>query len=334
MNLQYRIDLLVRLGDYILDNNAQWKEAKERASNENPWFIPQFVELAATNIANQFLKKNKLEEWASQYDLADSKENNDKKSVGIVMAGNVPLVGFHDFLCVFLCGHRAVIKPSSKDDVLIRHLCDQIIEWEPNTSQSIIFADRLNGCDAYIATGSNNTSGFFEYYFGKYPHIIRKNRTSVAILDGTETDNELDRLADDVYLYFGRGCRNVSKLHLPAGFDFEKLLMHLKRYDFLADHNKYRNNYEYNLALLILNKRYYMSNASILLVEEKSVFSPISQLNYEYYEDKDALKTSLGKDEQIQCIVGHGNIPFGFGQVPLVSDFADGVDTLAFVNSL
>ncbi|MEI9909839.1 MAG: hypothetical protein WDO71_09315 [Bacteroidota bacterium] len=204
------------------------------------------------------------------------------KTSGIVMAGNIPLVGFHDLLCVFIAGHKAIIKPSSKDDTLIRHLAAKLIEWEIEVSELIQFAEMLKNCEAYIATGSNNSAGYFEYYFKKYPHIIRRNRTSVAILTGHETHDELAKLADDVYCYFGLGCRNVTKIHVPKEYDFIPLLTAFKKYDYLAEHHKYKNNYDYNLAIHLLNKKMYMSNPSLLLIEEASPFSPISQLNYEF----------------------------------------------------
>lgn len=329
MNLQYRIDLLVDLGEYILSADPAWAEAKEKASRENGWFIPDFVDLATNNIARQFLSRPVLEKWVSSYDLPANTPH--PKNVGVVMAGNIPLVGFHDFLSVFISGHRATIKTSSKDETLIKHLVGKLAEWDKTIEQSVSFADMLKGCDAYIATGSNNSAGHFEYYFGKWPHIIRRNRTSVAILTGEETSEELAKLADDVYLYFGLGCRNVTKIYVPAGYDFVPLITAFKKYDFLADHHKYKNNYDYNLALHLLNKKYYMSNPSLLLVEEPSLFSPISQLNYEFYDNPDKLTGSMKDNPDLQCIIGRGFVPFGQSQVPAIADYADGVDTLAFL---
>ncbi len=182
MNLQERINLLHRLGEYIQSDNYDWQKAKEKASRENNWFTPEFVELAVSNIASSFLSKEKLAGWAGHYDIGNI--NQRPKKIGIVMAGNIPLVGFHDLLCVFICGHKSNIKSSHKDQVLIKHLADTLALWNDEISELIIFSEMLKGCDAYIATGSNNSSGYFEYYFNKYPHIIRRNRTSVAILDG------------------------------------------------------------------------------------------------------------------------------------------------------
>ena len=337
MNLQYRIDLLARLGQYILSDNEQWESAKERASRENGWFIPEFVELSVRNIALSFLQKDILEQWAAGYQLQTSSTANPEfrpKTIGLVMAGNIPLVGFHDFLCVFISGHKAVIKPSSKDQVLIKHLIEKLVEWDDEVKNFVEFSEMLKGCDAYIATGSNNSSRYFDYYFGKYPNIIRRNRTSVAVLTGEERNEELEKLADDVYMYFGLGCRNVTKIYVPKGYDFIPLLEAFRKYNYLADHFKYKNNYDYNLALHLLNKKYYMTNGSILLIEESAIFSPISQLNYEFYKDNDDLTAKLPAAHDLQCVVGKSSISFGGAQCPSISEYADGVDTLEFLAGL
>ena len=255
------------------------------------------------------------------------------------MAGNIPLVGFHDLLCIFISGHRQTIKPSSRDQVLIRALVERMAIRDAEISTLIAFADRLNGCEAFIATGSNNSARYFDYYFAKYPHIIRRNRTSVAVLDGGETRQELEALADDVYQYFGLGCRNVTKLYVPENYDFIPLLKAFDKYSYLADHHKYKNNYDYNLAVLILNKRQYMTNGSILLDEHPSLFSPISVLHYQYYRQGTDIKPALATDPDIQCIVGQGQnfasmVPFGKAQQPALDEYADGVDTLRFLRDL
>ncbi|HTD92894.1 MAG TPA: hypothetical protein VK644_03745, partial [Chitinophagaceae bacterium] len=254
MNLQERIDLAVSLGQYMLSADPAWAAAKEKAGQQNSWFIPEFVELAVRNIADSFLQRPALEAWTRSYDLPPVQAH--PKNIGIVMAGNIPLVGFHDLLCVFISGHSALIKLSSKDEVLIRHLAEKLSDWSPAIGDLIRFPERLKGCDAYIATGSNNSAGYFDYYFGRFPHIIRRNRTSVAILDGTETAEELDRLSDDVFLFFGLGCRNVTKIYVPQGYDFIPLLDAFRKYDRLADHHKYKNNYDYNLAIHLLNRQF------------------------------------------------------------------------------
>jgi hypothetical protein len=332
MNLQQRIVLLNRLGEYILQDTDNWQATKQKASLQNSWFTPEFIDLATRNIALAFLQKDKLTAWAQQYNLPA--ENAAPKNVGIIMAGNIPLVGFHDFLCVFITGHRQTIKPSSKDDVLIKHLVQQLYEWDETTRQLVTFSEMLKGCDAYIATGSNNSARYFDYYFSKYPHIIRRNRTSVALLTGDEAPEELDKLADDVYQYFGLGCRNVTKLYVPEHYDFIPLLDAFKKYDYLADLHKYKHNYDYMLAVLILNKQYYMSNQSILLTESKELFSPISQLNYEFYQNTAAVETSLADNADVQCIVGKNHLAFGQAQQPSLTDYADGVDVMKFLLKL
>lgn len=250
------------------------------------------------------------------------------------MAGNIPMVGFHDLLCTFLTGHFAHIKLSSKDKALTTFLVKKMIEWNASASPYFTISEMIKGCDAYIATGSNNSSHYFEYYFGKYPHIIRKNRTSVAILTGDETDDELEKLADDVYLYFGLGCRNVTKIYVPERYNFERLLNRFKKYNDLADHPKYKNNYDYNLAIHLLNKQYFMSNESLLLIENEALFSPIGQLHYQTYKDPVALYASLAGNEAVQCIVSRAHAGFGQAQCPAIVDYADGVDTVEFLLTL
>ena len=325
-----RIDLAAQLGEYILSGAADLQEAKHKASLTNPWFTPEFIDLAAGNIAKNFLDKEKLQNWTSSYKIGSV----DPKKIGIVMAGNIPLVSFHDLLSVFISGHRSIIKASSKDEVLIKHLVEKLTEWSKELNELIVFQEMLKGCDAYIATGSNNSARYFEYYFKKYPHIIRRNRTTVAVLDGNETTTELEKLADDVHLYFGMGCRNVTKIYVPKEYDFIPMLSAFKKYDHFKDHNKYKNNYDYNLALHILNGKFYMSNESIILLEKSSIFSPISQLNYEFYTDNNAVAKSLGSMDDLQCAVGHGYLPFGQAQIPSLTDYADGIDTLNFLTKL
>ena len=231
MNLQHRKELLVRLGNYIISNNEDWQAAKHKAYLENNWFVPEFVQLATQSISKNFLAPDKIDELIHHYNLPEN--NSHPKKVGIVMAGNIPMVGFHDFFCVFITGNISIIKASSKDQALIKHVVQKIKEWEPEAEPFIQFGELLKNCDAYIATGSNNTGRYFDYYFAKYPHIIRKNRTSVAILNGNETAEELEKLSDDVFLYFGLGCRNVTKLYVPRHYNFEALITAFKKYEYL-----------------------------------------------------------------------------------------------------
>lgn len=331
MNLGQRLDLLVELGKYLQSDDPSWQAARQQAHLENGWFTPEFIDLAIRGIG-KFLQRDRLEEWITPYGLPQ--ENPHPRNIGLVMAGNIPLVGFHDLLCVFISGHRQSIKPSSRDQVLIRRLVEQLGSYDAEIPALISFADRLNGSEAFIATGSNNSARYFEYYFSKYPRIIRRNRTSVAILNGEESKEELEGLADDVYQYFGLGCRNTTKLYVPENYDFIPLLKAFEKYNYLADHYKYKNNYDYHLTLLILNKRQYMTNGSILLDNNPSLFSPISVLHYQHYRQLDDVPPALATDPDIQCIVGQGHIPFGKAQQPALADYADGVDTLGFLREL
>ncbi|HTQ63999.1 MAG TPA: hypothetical protein VMI12_04340 [Puia sp.] len=332
MQLHQRINLLVELGKYLVSENDSWKIAKQKAFAENGWFTDEFINLAASNIAAEFLEKNKLEAWIGNYEFPQ--ENPHPKNIGLIMAGNIPLVGFHDFLSIFISGNKQTIKPSSKDNILIKDLVQQLQILEPASHDYISFAEMLKGCDGYIATGSNNSARYFEYYFGKYPNLIRRNRTSVAILEGNESTTDLEKLADDVYVYFGLGCRNVTKLFVPVQYDFIPLLNAFSKYNYLGDYHKYKNNYDYQLALQILNKKYYMTNGSVILTEDSSSFSPISVLHFEYYNNASDLSSFLHDNEDIQCVVGKTNIPFGQSQKPRLADYADGTDTLQFLQKL
>jgi hypothetical protein len=332
MNLQERCDLLIRLGEYMGSKEEAWEAAKYQAHGENNWFIPEFVQLAINNIRNNFLQREKLQEFIHQYSIPS--ETVDPKRVGVVLAGNIPLVGFHDVVCIFLNGHKAIIKPSSKDPILIKHLVQKLIEWMPEIASYLVLQDMLKGCDAYIATGSNNTSRYFEHYFQKYPHIIRRNRTSIAILAGRETGEELENLADDICQFFGLGCRNVTKLFVPEDYDFIPLLGALNKYDYLINHNKYKNNYDHNLAMHILNNQYYMTNGSVLLIENNSPFSPISQVHYEFYNSIQTVENTVLNNSDIQCIIGRNHTPFGKAQCPSLNTFADGVNTMEFLLTL
>ena len=319
------------MGNYLQSNSQEWQDVKEQASRKNPWFIPEFITMSADNISKEFLQKNKLQEWVKKYNVPD--ENTRPVTVGIVMAGNIPMVGFHDLLCIFITGHISKIKLSGKDDVLIKHLVSLMQEWKPEVTELILISENLKGCDAYIATGSNNSGRYFDYYFGKYPHIIRRNRTSVAVIDGTETPEELEKLADDIQTYFGLGCRNVTKLYVPEEYNFSALLKALNKYEHYEDFHKYKHNYDYQLALLMMGNKFYMTNGTILLSKNQSLFTAVSQVNYEFYRSKEELEP-LKNNQDIQCIVGHNAIPFGDAQQPTLFHYSDGVDTMNFALSL
>ena len=322
---------MAALGTYMGSEDATWMTARKSASVHNPWFIEPFVDIAVTQIRERFLQEEMLTSWVRGYALPE--EQPVPKTVGLVLAGNIPLVGFHDMLCTFISGHRQRVKLSSRDEKLPTALVMWLHEHFPETMELIRIEERLNGCDAYIATGSDNTARYFDYYFSRYPHLIRKNRTSVAILDGTETKEELEKLSDDLQLYFGLGCRNVSQIRVPEGYDFVPLLQALRKYAFLADEHKYRHNFDYHLTLQIMNNRFYMTNDSILLTEDPSPFSPIGQVHYQQYTEGSDPLADLDPDK-IQCIVGHGHLPFGQAQQPALTEYADGVDTMRFLTTL
>lgn len=331
LNLNERLVLLDRLRQLMIGSDPEWQACKKEASVQNAWFTEDFIQTAVNNIATGLLSPRQLAEWVHHYQLPQTTAT--PKNVGIVMAGNIPLVGFHDFLAVFVSGHRQTIKLSSKDSVLLRFLLQQLETWQPEAAEHFVIEDLIKGCDAYIATGSNNSSNYFKSYFSKYPNIIRKNRSSAAILKGTETTDELSLLADDVHLYFGLGCRNVTKLFVPHAYEFQPLLEAFKKYDYLIENHKYKHNYDYQLTIQILNQKPYLTNGSIILTKNPSIFSPISQLYYENYSYRTEIFERLDP-EQIQTIVGTEKIPFGRSQQPGLFDYADGIDTMKFLRQL
>ncbi len=331
MNLAERITLLGKLKKYLEEDSSELKAVKQKAFEKNRWFINEFVDLSVANICRFYLDPDLLKAWLRHYHVDD---NVQPQTIGLVMAGNIPLVGFHDFLCAFITGHHQLIKLSEKDEVLLTHIIEKLREWNHKVSDIVEISSLLKDCDAYIATGSNNSARYFHYYFGKYPSLIRSNKTSVAVLTGKETLGELTSLADDVYTYFGLGCRNVTKLYVPDGYDFVMLLNAFKRYDYLSEMTKYKNNYDYNLALLIMNNKYYMANDSLIIVENSAVFSPVSELHYSFYKNMNEVLQELNNNENVQCIVGKDNIFFGETQQPGLFDYADGVDTMQFLLGL
>jgi hypothetical protein len=331
MNLQNRIAILTELGQYLRNNGSDWNDAKKKAEAVNHWFTQEFIDIATENIASAFLQKERLVNFAKHYHLDDAIS---PLNIGIVMAGNIPMVGFHDWLCVFLCGHHATIKFSSKDNVLLPHIIGHLTTSYPELNDCITIRERLKDCDAYIATGNNNSAAVFETYFGKYPSIIRKNRTSIAILDGTEPMEALDALANDVHCYFGLGCRNVTKIMVPEGYDFIPLINAFDKFAHFRDHHAYANNYDYQLSLMLLNNIPYMSSKATLIVENKSLFSPISVLHYETYKKEEAPLSLITNHDTIQAIIGTHGTPFGEAQKPTLETYADGVDTMQFLLGL
>lgn len=328
-----------QLGDFLLDNSNedQIKTIASAARNENAWFTEDNVRLSIENIAHVFLNTQFLEQFVTKHQPNKGKT---LKKVGIVMAGNIPAVGFHDLLCVILSGNIALIKLSSSDSVLMKFIINKLFEFDANFRNFIKIIDRLNDADALIATGSDNTAKHFEYYFAKKPHIIRRNRSSVAILRGDETRTDLGNLGNDIFQYFGLGCRNVSKLYVPQGYTFDKFYEAIEYWNTICLHHKYNNNYDYNKSILLVNGVKHLDNGFLLLKEEEALVSPISICFWETYNDEVHLKTLIeSKADKIQCIVSkdgfyQNSYSFGEAQMPRLDDFADGVDTMEFLKTI
>jgi hypothetical protein len=308
------------------------------SSVKNTWFTPGQTLIALNNLGNALSGEN-LNHWLSAYESRLNRVVNPKK-IGVVMAGNIPAVGFHDFLCVLLSGHMIVAKLSSSDDLLIPAMAKILMDYMPDWQRFISFTTgTLQRFDAIIATGSTNTSRFFEYYFSKYPHIIRKNRNSIAVLSGKETKRELQNLADDIMLFFGMGCRSVSKIFVPTGYDFSSIIEALEKYNFYSDHHKYRNNYDYYKSIFLVSQIPCIDTGFILLREESAIASPISVLHYEYYDNMYEVEgTIMHNASSVQCVIS--NIPLkikslkpGEGQKPALWDYPDNIDTMEFLLS-
>ncbi|MGR3809647.1 acyl-CoA reductase [Jiulongibacter sp. NS-SX5] len=331
MTLEHRIIQFSKLGSYLLapENQDEIKSWARRAKNENGWFTEDNVELSIHAIASQFLQKDALEK------LADGVDITEPKKIGIVAAGNIPLVGFHDVLCVLLSGHEALLKLSSNDKILMISLLSKLTEIEPSFKEKLHIVERIKDADAYIATGSDNSSRYFDYYFGQKPSIIRKNRTSIAILNGNESGEDLRNLGNDIFRYFGLGCRNVSKVFVPKDYKFEPLFESIEYWNTIQLHHKYNNNYDYNKSIYLVNRDHHYDNGFLLLKEDPNLVSPLAVLFYETYTDQNELNDKIAELEgKIQCIVGSGHLNFGESQTPGIMDFADGVNTMDFLAKL
>ncbi len=344
MNLETRKAAFVKCGMFIKQYfNDNWDE-KEKGLHEglnklietaliyNGWFIKEFVEEALKNIGSMLDEKS-LDDFTQNIP-----EPKQQKTVAIIMAGNIPMVGFHDLMCVLLSGHKVLIKLSTDDNVLMPFFIKLLEHYEPSIGENIKFSEaKLTNFDAVIATGSNNTASHFQYYFGKYPNIIRKNRTSVAVITGKESVEDLKNLGRDIFLYFGLGCRNVSKLLVPKGFVFDPVFEAVFDYQFAVNNKKYGNNYDYNRAIYLLNLDKFLDNNFMMIKEDKGLFSPVSVVYYQEFDSETEVKQYLEENkENLQCIVGKGPgfAPFGYSQQPVITEYADGVDTLKFLVNL
>ena len=342
VKLEKRIRAFEQLGLVLSGNstnpefdNTYFDKFVNEAKMKNPWFTEENIWYSLSAIGESLVEK-RIRKWVEPYE-----SGRQVKTVGVVMAGNIPLVGFHDFLCVLMAGHKIQAKLSSDDNLLLPAIARLLIGIEPAFEGYIEFVEnRLHGFDVIIATGSSNTSRYFEYYFGKYPHVIRKNRSGVAVLTGNETKEDLRNLGHDIFMYFGLGCRSVSKVFVPEGYLFDEFFQAIDDYEELKNHNKYFNNYEYYRSIYLINNVDHFDNGFLMVKNDVGYSSPPSVLYSEVYGNLDDLQNKLVADnEQIQCIVGNVNqlknaVPYGRGQHPELWDYADGVDTMAFLTGL
>ncbi len=327
----------------LLCVNSQYadliKDVIENTFFSNPWFIPEFI-INSIAVNGNSLEENHIKKWLSFYpELKDN--SKPPKDIGVVMAGNIPMTGFHDFVTILISGNRLKARLSSKDDKLLPALSMILQFFAAEFKEYIFFEDNLKKkFDAIIATGSDNSARYFEYYFGNQPHIIRKNRNSVAILNGEESSQDLNRLADDIFLYFGLGCRSVSKIFVPENYDIQELIRYFDKYAYLYDNNKYANNYDYQRAVFLLNRYPFFDNGFLLLKESSSYSSPVGCLYYERYRDIEELIVRLKADEEkLQCIVTNiksidKRVEFGASQKPMLWEYADNIDTMSFLFNL
>jgi len=357
MSLDKRKKAIVLLGEFLSQFSNQKIEKKEnilfndlffdafemqikRAKEHNSWFTTDNVLFALESWSKALTREN-IDKWLVKYKThIQSFDAPNKKTIAIIMAGNIPLVGFHDFLSVTITGHKVLAKLSSHDKYFIPLIAKYLEYVEPSLKGIFCFTEnKLENFDAVIATGSNNTARYFEYYFGKYPNIIRKNRNAVAILEGTETQSQLEGLGDDIFRYFGLGCRSVAKIFVPTNYNFDHLFKALFKHKDIINYKKYANNYDYNKAVYLMSLFKLQENGFIMLKEDQSYSSPIASLFYEYYSDIESLKKRLKNDiDQIQCISTNlkidNSVKLGHTQKPKLWDYADGVDTIAFLISL
>lgn len=342
MTIDKRINAFCQLGSRIIADsipgcNSSLSNAIENAQIHNPWFTPSNVRNSINAIAKQWLNETTMNNWISRYPI-DKLNTRSPKTIGVIMAGNIPLVGFHDFMCVLVSGNRFLGKFSSKDGNLMLTITQMLTQIEPEFANYIEITDnQLKGFDAIIATGSDNSSRYFDYYFKNYPTIIRKHRNSIAIITGTETASDFEQLSDDIFNYFGLGCRNVSKLLVPKGYNFIPMLDNFIKWSHLINHNKYANNYEYSRAIYTMNQVMHLDTGYLLVTPSEAIESPVGVLFYQEYSTlKDAVEYINQNEERVQCIVGNADthpqaIPFGTTQSPRIDDYADGVDTVKFL---
>lgn len=336
MELERRIEAFARLGKFIATIEEEEKNhLRDKAKSHNGWFTQESVDFALEGIL-RYLDEEKIRKWLSAYPVPP--ENWTPRKVGAVMAGNIPLAGFHDALCILITGNILQAKLSSQDPFLPKYLFEQLLEIEPGFLSKIEITEKLAGFDAVIATGSDNSSRYFDYYFGKYPGIIRKNRTACAVISNNDGPEDFKNLGADVFRYFGLGCRNVSKLFVPAAFDFHSLIDAWKHFDHVMDNHKYANNYHYNRSIALVNQTPHLDSGFVLLLESEELVSPVSTIHYEYYDDPAAIRMDTIRNK-LQCVVSRdgwfeNSLPFGSAQLPELWHYADNIDTLDFLLKL
>jgi hypothetical protein len=332
MNLKNKIKAAQDFANYLLSDDEELQNIISKSYAYNYWFTPENTTFALHNIANQFLNESKIEAWLSTYKIP---ENLNSKTIAIVAAGNIPMVAFQDILCVLIAGHKLQIKLAEKDKILLPFILEKWKSFDAELLDKIELVERLHQFDAVIATGSNNAARYFDYYFGKYKNIIRKNRNSIAILDGSESFEELVALGHDVFDYFGLGCRNVSKIFIPRNYDFTLLIHAFKQFNFLENHNAYMNNLDYQRTIYLMNQTNMQDIDFVNIIENTALCSPIACLYYQYYDDISETENFIQtENENIQCVIGKKYLAFGYSQQPSLSDYADNVDTLQFILSL
>lgn len=336
MTVEQRKEGLVALGNWFRNiGNDDLEELILKAGNENNWFTAESIKSSFAAWAD-VLTLDKVDNWISKYSLTTASP----KKVGLILAGNIPMVGLHDLLTVLVSGHEAHIKYSSQDRSLMGAVVNELVEFNSEFKNRIVEIEQLKNIDAVIATGSDNSARYFKHYFSKYPHIIRQNRISIGILNGNESEEELSKIGQDAFQYFGLGCRNVSKLYIPKDYALPKFIKSLESYESVIDHHKFRNNYDYNKSIYLVNREPHLDSGFFLMRESTDLVSPISVLFYETYESQAELDLKLSANrDKIQCSVSsdgwyEGSLPFGEAQCPALWDYADGVDTLEFLAGL
>ncbi len=338
MELNNRIAALGALGTQLMSQGGVPENVALKAKVLNPWFTVENVQKATIEIAKAYLDEKKLKAWLSDY---TSPKSESPKNVGLLLAGNIPLVGFHDVLCTYVAGHKAIIKASERDQVLLEYILSVLGEYDDQSQEKFEFVERLSDYEAVIATGSDSSGRYFKKYFGNVPNIIRMNRNGIAVVYNDTSEERLEKLGKDIFSYFGLGCRNVSKLYLEKGFDVQRIFAAIEKHRDIIHHHKYKNNYDYNFAMYLLNKDDFLTNDFLVMRENEDIGSRIAALHYSFFDDRPAIQSELlAHKEAIQCVISDRPVDefkvfdFGEAQQPALDDYADDIDTLEFLLEL